>query len=91
MRAISKRDFEIIGARATRAISAARAAGVEYDRTSALMDIESAHRDTPLKLLDLLGADDFNFAHDVFGIRSHLDRTNFPGKLTDFFRPRYAK
>ena len=42
----------------------------------------------PLRLHDLLNADDLNFAHDVWGIRSKIDRTT--GKLTDHFSPRYS-
>jgi len=33
--------------------------------------------------------DDFNFAHDVFGIRRNIDRST--GKITGTFWPRYAK
>lgn len=54
------------------------------------MDITACHANgTPLRLLDLLGADDFNFAHDVFGIERHLDRET--GELDGRFMPRFAK
>jgi hypothetical protein len=42
----------------------------------------------PLRLAELLAADEFNFAHDVTGIRHYLDRRT--GKLTDCFSPRYT-
>lgn len=42
----------------------------------------------PLRLEDLLAADDFNFAHDVFGIDRHINRDN--GKMMNFFRPRFS-
>lgn len=48
---------------------------------------------TPLDLSKLLAADDFNFAHDVFGIARHLDRrddSETAGELGGFFLPRYA-
>lgn len=51
------------------------------------MDIEAAHRDVTLDLAALLAADDFNFNHDVFGIRKHMDRRT--GKLVDCFVPRF--
>lgn len=48
---------------------------------------------TPLDLNGLLDADDFNFAHDAFGIARHLDRrddSETAGELGGFFLPRYA-
>ncbi len=54
-----------------------------------LMDIAACHLNgCPLQLQELAAADDFNFSHDVFGIRRHIDRTT--GKLTDSFLPRFA-
>ena len=53
-----------------------------------VMDIEAAHRFTPLNLSGLLAADDSNFGHDVAGIVNHLDRKN--GILLDCFVPRFA-
>ena len=53
-----------------------------------MMDLEAViSNGCPLKLNDLLAADDFNFFHDVCGIRDHLDRET--GKLKDQFSPRY--
>ena len=64
-------------------------AGKNLDRLDVMMDITAAHcNGCPLKLSELLGADDFNFSHDVFGIMRHIDRMT--GKLTDFFTPRFA-
>jgi hypothetical protein len=48
---------------------------------------------TPLDLRRMLDADDFNFAHDLFGIARHLDRRdNSPtgGELLNCFLPRFA-
>ncbi len=42
----------------------------------------------PLRLADLLAADDFNFAHDVFGIMRHIDRRT--GRLDNHFVPRFC-
>lgn len=59
-----------------------------FDRLSATMDVTATHLNgCPLRLRDLLEADDFNFAHDVGGITRHLDRTT--GKLTNCFLPRF--
>lgn len=57
------------------------------DRMAIWMDITACHASgNPLRLEKLLSADDFNFAHDVFGIRDNLDRQT--GQLTGFFSPR---
>lgn len=53
-------------------------------RTSLLMDLESLDLD----LGRLLAFPPFDFAHDIHGIRRHMDRSEFPGKLTDCFVPR---
>lgn len=59
--------------------------GVEW-----AMDIEATHSNgCPLDLQKLLDAPSFDFAHDVFGIREHLDRTT--GKLMHCFLPRCSK
>ena len=52
------------------------------------MDITYAHEDTPLRLEELLAADDVNFAHDVGGIARHLDHETLV--LGDCFVPRFA-
>ena len=54
-----------------------------------IMDIEVANRDCPLKLQELLDADDTNFYHDIIGIGQHLNRQT--RKLEDCFLPRFAK
>ena len=59
------------------------------DHMSTVMDIDACNvGGCPLKLAELLAADDFNFAHDVGGINRHIDRET--GKLQDCFVPRYA-
>jgi hypothetical protein len=58
-------------------------------RMEIVMDLTACHANgNPLRLADLLAADDFNVAHDVGGISRHLDRTT--GKLTQCFRPRFS-
>ena len=72
-----------------RASKMAATLGVSYPNMDILMDIDACHANgCPLKLQELLQADDFNFSHDVLGIRQHLNRKT--GKLMDCFVPRYA-
>ena len=58
------------------------------ERFTLLMDIENVDKVFNLRLDDWLQADDFNFAHDIFGIMNNIDRNN----PTDFglFVPRYS-
>lgn len=53
------------------------------------MTIYHGHRAIPMDLEYLLGFDDFNFAHDVFGLRRHLNRETL--KVENCFVPRSAK
>ncbi len=60
------------------------------DRVSLNMDISATHANgNPLRLAELLKADDFNFYHDIAGIQRHIDRST--GKLGGCFVPRYSK
>ena len=86
----SQEEMELESKIAKRAYSMALSAGFKYEVTGAIMDIDACHNNgCPLKLQELLDADDFNFAHDVFGIRQHINRQT--GKLENCFVPRYAK
>ena len=52
-----------------------------------LMDITACHLNgTPLDLQKFLDFDDFNFNHDFYGIRRHIDRNT--GKIKNCFLPR---
>ncbi len=54
------------------------------------MDLTACHcNGTPLDLDKLLAFDDFNFAHDAFGISRHINRTT--GRLKDCFLPRASR
>ena len=59
------------------------------DKLSMMMDISTADEDYPLKLQELLDADDGNFYHDLIGIGNNLNRQT--KKLENCFIPRYAK
>ena len=87
---VNREDAVIIEMIVDRAVEAAKGAGWKYDALDARMDITACHRNgTPLKLAELLAADDFNFSHDVFGIRRNLGRTT--GNLLNNFYPRFAQ
>lgn len=75
---------------AKRAVEMAAKHGRTLDPIDVAMDITATHRNgNPLRLRDLLEADDFNFAHDVFGIERKLDRST--GKLVGGFLPRFSQ
>lgn len=88
--AVDTLDASIIREIAHRAVTVARHVGAPYTLTTATMDITACHANgTPLRLRELLDAPEFDFAHDVLGIRRHIDRTT--GQLQDCFLPRFAK
>ncbi len=60
------------------------------ERSTLLMDLESADNAFNLRLEDLLNADDLNFAHDVVGIVNNVNRNEFPATDFGLFVPRYA-
>lgn len=85
----TKEESKLITKIATRAVSIATKYGVEYAMREAYMDITACHANgMPLRLTTLLKTDDFTFAHDVFGIRQHINRTT--GEIADCFVPRTA-
>lgn len=61
------------------------------ERSTLLMDIESADNAFNMRLEDWLKADNFNFAHDVIGIVNNIDRSKFPATEFGYFLPRYAE
>ena len=86
----TEEEFNIICKIAKRAAQMARALNVEYDTLTAQMDITATHcNGNPLRLQELLDADNTNFAHDIFGIRLHMDRNT--GELLNCFVPRFSK
>ena len=90
MKKITKKEYSTISKIANRAAKIASKQGANYDYLTASMDIEAVHKNImPLKLNELLKADNFNFTHDVFGIANHLNRETI--KLENCFVPRYAQ
>lgn len=90
---LKRSDIEVINLIADRAAKLAVEHEVCYDEREAkrtfLMDLMAVHEHgCPLKLTELLNAENFDFAHDVFGINHHLNRKSY--QLEDCFLPRYA-
>ena len=88
---VTKSEHDTILKIADRQRSIMAAMGVRLDdKITTVMDLCAVHANgCPLKLSDLLAADEANFAHDVFGIRRHINRDT--GQLEDCFVPRYAQ
>ena len=87
---IPKEEMDLCAAIANRALTTAKELNIKYDATTALMDIVGCHRNgCPLELQALLEAETFDFVHDVFGIRRHINRNT--GHLENGFLPRCAK
>ncbi len=85
-----KDEIELEDKIAYRAVSMAEKLGITLIHIDVVMDLDACHSNgCPLKLAELLAADDFNFAHDVLGIKAHIDRKT--GKLASCFLPRYAQ
>lgn len=83
-------ELDVIEKIAVRAVAMAQQSGINYGNLTAEMDITACHcNGMPLDLDRLLAADDFNFAHDVFGIARHINRKT--GEIQDFFVPRCAR
>jgi hypothetical protein len=86
----SAEDAKLIRLIVDRAMEHRGAVAAGLDRMCLSMDITAAHcNGNPLRLLELLNADAFNFTHDVFGIVRHIDRET--GKLGGCFRPRFTQ
>ena len=61
------------------------------EKTSVLTDIEGADRKFALKLDEWIAADDYNFAHDLLGIRNNINRgCGFPATDFGLFLPIFA-
>lgn len=82
----TKKEFELI----VKICERAEALDIApKERMTLIMDLDNVHKSVGLNLEGLLGADDFNFAHDVVGIQNHINRKT--KELEDCFLPRYAQ
>jgi hypothetical protein len=86
---VSKDEAKTIRNIVQRAQAMAVEAGIKYSALDIDMDITATHANgCRLKLSELAAADNFNFAHDVFGIRRHINRET--GQLENCFVPRFS-
>jgi hypothetical protein len=84
---ISREEFDLLLKVVDRALREIR----DYpdEPRTLIMDLNAAHcNGCPIDFAGLLEADDFEFAHDIVGIRKHIDRST--GQVLGFFTPRYA-
>lgn len=86
------KDARLITKIAERAMIIAEATGDLWVKgqtaTDFRMDLTAVHANgCPLRLDGLLAAPEYDFVHDISGIRRHLNRDT--GQLEDCFLPRY--
>lgn len=83
----TKEEYRLIHQIAKRAAIMALANNVNYPIGDIEMDLDAVNSNGyELDFEKLSKFDDGNFAHDIFGIRRHIDRET--GGLKDFFIPR---
>lgn len=63
-------------------------ADTQIRKFDVLVAITLVHEKRPIRLNELLHADDSNFIHDVFGILRHINTET--GELQDCFVPRFS-
>jgi hypothetical protein len=87
---VDRVDSRVIHEIAERAMKLTEARAHDFfSKMDVAMDLTAVHANgNPLRLEGLRDADDFNFAHDILGIRRHLNRET--GRLEDGFRPRFS-
>jgi hypothetical protein len=90
------RDIQLIGKIADRAVELYAHFGFRRMREAVMLELRVCHEMImPLRLQELLDADDLNFSHDISGISRHLRLSmNSDGSracLSDCFVPRFAE
>ena len=87
---LSREEWDLIEEIAVRALGIATNARIKVKKLHIVMDLAACHLIAcPLDLFRMLASDDANLAHDIFGIRRHLNRDTC--QLEDCFLPRFAK
>ena len=79
-------DQQLKSAIADRAVKMFNRFGVPVRKIDILMDIDYVNEICPMRLRELLDADDFNFSHDIGGIYRHFNRET--RQLENCFIPR---
>lgn len=86
---VSIQDARLIEKLTERAMNIGLQHDISIEPLALRMDITAVHANgCTLRLADLLHADEFDFSHDIFGIRRHLNRDT--GKLENCFSPRFS-
>ena len=88
-------DNKIIAAIADRAVKLYERVGHKRMREAIMLELRVCHEMVvPLRLQDLLDADDMNFSHDIGGIAANLrlgvDAKGSKARLENCFLPRFA-
>lgn len=87
---VRQAEIDTIHQIAKRAVAVYAKHNVRVEHVDTLLDVMAVHQKIqPLRLDDLLNADDLNFIHDITGINRHLDRDNY--RLLDGFSPRFSQ
>lgn len=85
---MTKEEIDALQQIAHRAVRIWKQYGHHTSAINVAMDVLMVHcLNKPLRLKDLLGADEFNFMHDIVGIYDCLDRQT--GKLSRM-EPRFS-
>ena len=84
---ITKREFGLMSKVANRGLTVMHGLGYTgLQKLDLMMDLEYAHEDSPLDFEKILGFDDGDFAHDIFGIYRNFNRET--KTVDNFFLPR---
>jgi len=84
-----REECELLRQIAARAAESYKKLGYDVPKVNFLMDLSITNANgCPLRLAEMLTADESDFMHDIAGINRHLNRET--GKLEDLFHPRYA-
>lgn len=87
---VTTAELDLVAEIAGRARAVASGLRIPYTHQTIVMDLIATHANgRPLDFERLRDFPDGDFAHDVFGIRRHLNRET--GELRDCFLPRCAR
>ena len=85
---VAPSDFALIFAISKRASALLKERDSAKARIEMEMDLVAVHKCCPLRLADLLGTNDFDFVHEIVGIRENFYRKT--GYFQNGFWPRFA-
>jgi hypothetical protein len=85
---VSTSDFALIHAISKRALALLKGPSSAKAHIEMEMDLEAVHNCCPLRLAAWLGTNDFDFVHEIVGLREHFDQKT--GHLDYSFWPHFA-